>query len=95
MFKSMPRGLPHAPVFTYKGRAIAEVKRSFATACKAVGIEDLNFPDLRHKAINNWRLQGHAYFRIMAASSHKTMDVFKRYNTVSKEELRALAGEIP
>ena len=43
-------------------------------------------------AVNNWRLQGQDYFRIMAASGHKTMHVFKRYNTVSKEELKALNG---
>jgi len=30
----------------------------------------------------------------MAVSGHKTMNVFKRYNTVSKDELRALVGEI-
>jgi hypothetical protein len=29
----------------------------------------------------------------MAVSGHKTMNVFKRYNTVSKEELRALVEE--
>jgi hypothetical protein len=29
----------------------------------------------------------------MAASGHKTMAVFKKYNTVSKEELKALVGE--
>jgi hypothetical protein len=29
----------------------------------------------------------------MAASGHKTMGVFKRYNTVSKEELKALVAE--
>jgi hypothetical protein len=49
--------------------------------------------DLRHTAIINWRPQGHDYFRIMAVSGHKTMTVFKRYNTVSKEELKALVGE--
>jgi len=48
---------------------------------------------MRHTAINNWRLQGHDYFRIMAASGHQTMNVFTRYHTVKKEELKALAGE--
>jgi len=94
MFKSMPRGLPMTPVLTYQGHSMAEMKRSFTTACKRAGIEDFTFHDLRHTAINNWRLQGHDYFRIMAASGHKTMNVFKRYNTVNKEELRALVGEI-
>jgi hypothetical protein len=28
----------------------------------------------------------------MAATGHKTMSVFKKYNTVSREELKALAG---
>ena len=94
MFKAMPRGLPMTPVLTYQGHSMAEMKRSFTTACKRAGIEDFTFHDLRHTAINNWRLQGHDYFRIMAASGHKTMNVFKRYNTVNKEELRALVGEI-
>ena len=93
MFKAMPRGLPMTPVFTYQGHSMAEMKRSFATACKRAGIENFTFHDLRHTAINNWRLQGHDFFRIMAASGHKTMNVFKRYNTVSKEELKALAGQ--
>ncbi len=94
MFKAMPRGLPMTPVFIYQGHSLAEIKRSFATACKRAGVEDFTFHDLRHTAINNWRLQGHDYFRIMAASGHKTLNVFKRYNTVNKEELRALVGEI-
>jgi hypothetical protein len=29
----------------------------------------------------------------MAVSGHRTMDAFKRYNSVSKEELKALVGE--
>jgi integrase len=93
MFKAMPRGLPAVKVFTYAGRQIGALKRGFATACKRAGIEDFTFHDLRHTAINNWRLQGHDYFRIMAATGHKTMSVFKRYNTVSREELKTLARE--
>jgi integrase len=93
MFKNMPRGLPGVKVFTYVGRSIGSIKKGFIAACKKAGIEDFTFHDLRHTAINNWRLQGHDYFRIMAATGHKTMSVFKRYNSVSREELKALAGE--
>lgn len=42
---------------------------------------------LRHCAINNMRLVGNDYFRIMAASGHKTTAVFKRYNLVTEKEL--------
>jgi integrase len=92
IFKAMPRGLPGVKVFTYAGKSISSIKRGFTTACKKAGIENFTFHDLRHTAINNWRLQGHDYFRIMAATGHKTMSVFKRYNTVSRDELKALAG---
>lgn len=92
-FKALPRGLPAIKVFTYKGRPLRSIRGSFTTACQAAGIEGFSFHDFRHTAINNWRLQGHDYFRIMAASGHKTMAVFKRYSTVSKAELKALVGE--
>ena len=92
MFKAMPRGLPNTPVFVYQGRSVGEIRKAFAAAVKRAGIEDFTFHDLRHTAINNWRLAGHDYFRIMAASGHKTMSVFKRYNSVSREELKALVG---
>ena len=93
MFKAMPRGLPSVAVFTYKGRGVAEMKRSFNTAVKRAGLENFCFHDLRHTAINNWRLEGHDYFRIMAATGHKTLEVFKRYNTVSRAELKALVSK--
>jgi integrase len=89
-FKALPRGLPGVKVFTYKGSSVACIKKSFTTACRKAGIEDFTFHDLRHTAITNWRLQGHDYFRIMAATGHKTMSTFKRYNTVSQEELKSL-----
>ena len=54
--------------------------------------DNFRFHDLRHTCINNWRLQGHDFFRIMAASGHKTMEVFKRYNTVTEAELMKLVS---
>ena len=92
MLRAMPRGLPHAPVFTYLGKPVAEMCRSFKTACSNAGLTDFVFHDLRHTCINNWRLQGHDFIRIMKASGHKSMAMFKRYTTVSREELRALVS---
>jgi hypothetical protein len=54
-----------------------------------IGPEDFVGDDLRPTAINNWRLQGHDYFRIIAASGHKTMNIFKRYNQGRKNDLQA------
>jgi integrase len=94
MLQAMPRGLPGVRVFSCKGKAFgSSFQKVCETARKPAGVEDFTSRDLRHTAINNWRLQGHDFFRIMAASGHKTMNVFKRYNTVSKEELWVLVGE--
>jgi integrase len=63
--------------------------------CERAKIEDFTFHDFRHTCINNWRREGHDYFKIMAASGHKTMSVFKRYNMVDEEELKTLVKFAP
>jgi integrase len=93
MFTAMPRGLPGVLVFLRDGKPITSIREAFQTARLKARLEGFNFHDLRHTFINNRRLEGHDYFRIMAATGHKTMSVFKRYNTVSKDELKALVGE--
>lgn len=93
MLQAMSRGLPEVRVFTYDGRSVSSIKRAFAMACRKADIENFTFHDLRHTAVNNWRLQGHDYFRIMKATGHKTLSVFRGYNTVTQDELKALVGE--
>ena len=93
MLQGMPRGLPNVPVFTFQGLAISYIKVGFTKACKRAGIEDFTFHDFRHTYITNKCIEGRHYFRIMAATGHKTMAVFKRYNTVSRDELQRLAGK--
>lgn len=88
ILESLPHGLHTDHVFLNGGTPIKEFKNSYASACKAAGLQDLTFHDLRHCAINNLRLAGNDFFRIMAMSGHKTMSVFKRYNLVTEEELR-------
>lgn len=59
---------------------------------RKAGIEGFVFHDFRHTCINNWRRDGHDYFKIMAASGHRTMSVFRRYNMVDEPELKTLVG---
>ena len=51
---------------------------------------DFTFHDLRHCALNNLRLAGNDYFKIMALSGHRTTACFKRYNLVTEAELAAI-----
>jgi integrase len=50
MIKAMPRGLPGVKVFTYRGKSVSCIKKSFVKACKRAGIESFCFHDLRHTA---------------------------------------------
>jgi len=81
-------------VFHRNGKPVSpeHIRWAHKKACKEAAIEDFNFHDFRHTAINNWRKKGHDYFKIMAASGHKTISVFKRYNMVDEEELKTLVG---
>jgi integrase len=91
MLESLPRHQSNR-VFTYNGTPLNSLRNSFKTALKKAQIEGFIFHDFRHTRINNWRLEGHDYFRIMAASGHKTMSTFKRYNKVTKEEVKLLVS---
>jgi integrase len=92
MFRAMPRGLPEVPGFLQEGKPITSVREAFAAARRGAGIEGFKCHDLRHTFVNNRQLEGHDYFRIMAAASHKTVTVFKRYHTVGQDALQVLVG---
>jgi integrase len=88
--ESLPRGLHTDRLFLLDGKAFEEFKKSFRTACNHAGLTDFVFHDLRHCALNNLRLAGNDYFKVMAVSGHKTMSCFKRYNLVTEQELAAI-----
>jgi integrase len=64
------------------------ITHAFARACKRAGVKNATFHDLRHTFVTNARRAGVDYFRIMAITGHRTMSVFKRYNTVDEADLR-------
>jgi integrase len=79
-------------VFHRDGKPITahDVRVAHEAACKEAGIPGFVFHDFRHTCINNWRKEGHDYFKIMAVSGHKTIAVFKRYNMIDEAELKTL-----
>jgi integrase len=92
MLRDMPSTI-HGKVFTLNGKPIGEIKTSFVNACRNAKIEKFTFHDLRYTRINNPRLGNHDFFRITAASGHKTMEVFRRHNTVTEEEVKKLVSK--
>jgi integrase len=89
-FKVRPLNCDH--VFHRNGKPLGSnnLRWVHEVVCEKAEIEDFTFHDFRHTCINRWRREGHDYFKIMAASGHKTMSVFKRYNMVCEEELKTL-----
>src|SRR6266545_715344 len=81
-------------VFTYAGKRILSVRRAFEVACRKAGIDNVVFHDLRHTFVTNMRRAGVDYFRIMAITGHRTMEVFKRYHTIDQDDLRQAVSQL-
>ena len=75
-------------VFTYKGRPIKSIKKSFDSALKKAGINDFHFHDLRHTYVTNLRKAGVDPTVIMKLTGHKTLSMFTRYNTVDQVDAK-------
>jgi integrase len=70
------------------------VTHAFERACKKAGVTHATFHDLRHTFVINARRAGIDYFRIMAITGHKTMAVFKRYNTIDQRDLQGAIRQL-
>jgi integrase len=64
--------MPAARFSNHTGKSLASIWKVFGAARRRAEIEGFTSHDLRHTAIQNWRLQGRDYFRIMAATGVKT-----------------------
>jgi integrase len=77
----------HPSGFVFGG--IKEVKRSFNTACRLTGIEDLHKHDLRHAFVTRSILAGIPPAVVLKASGHSS-DEWKRYLNVTPDMLHDL-----
>jgi integrase len=85
------RYLNEPRVFLVKGKSVASIKTAFNAACRRAKIEGFKFHDFRHTAVTNMRRAGIDHLTIMKITGHKTLDVFKRYNSFLFDDLKEAA----
>ena len=88
------RRLSNNHVFTYKGRPLQRITRSFRTALRDAGITDFRFHDLRHCASTNLRRAGVDTATAMKIVGHKSEKMWKRYNSIEEKDLTDAAVKV-
>jgi integrase len=81
-------------VFTYGGKPSGSIRRAFETACHRARIAGVAFHDFRHTFVTNMRRAVVDYFRIMAITGYRTMEVFKRYHSIDQDDLRQAVSQL-
>ena len=89
-----PQGAQLPNVFMRRGKPIKSVREIFNRVRREVGLTDLVFHDMRHTATTNLRRAGVDALTAMKITGHKTMAVFKRYNTIDEDDLTAAQRQL-
>ncbi len=81
------------PVFTFHGKPIKSIKRSFGTACQKAGIEDFRFHDLRHTFASRLVQAGVPLYEVMNLTGHKSLEMVQRYAHLAPDfQARAISA---
>jgi integrase len=89
-FHTKPNGVTAISeyVFHREGQIITEFRKSWATACKAAGVPEKLFHDLRRTAVWNMIRAGVPQSVAMSINGHRTTSMFLRYNITSGDDSR-------
>lgn len=77
-----------------QGRRIASVKRSFATACRAAGIEDFRIHDLRHTCAAWLVSAGVPLPEVRDLLGHASITMTERYAHLAPDNVRRAVSQI-
>lgn len=81
-------------VFHWKGKPLGSHLKGWDRACAAAKLNDLHFHDLRRSAVRNMERAGIPRHVAMAISGHRTESVYRRYDIVVQEDLKAAAKRL-
>jgi integrase len=76
-------------VFHNYGEPIRDFRGAWTSACKAAGVPDLKFHDLRRTAVRNMRRAGVPQVVRMRITGHRTDSMERRYNIVDTDDIKA------
>lgn len=82
-------------VFVYRGQPVNDIRKGLRDACTTAGIkygrnakDGFVFHDLRHTFNTNMRKAGVAESVIMAITGHSTREMFDRYNSIDRDDIK-------
>lgn len=75
-----------AGTYVFEARA-ASVSAAFTRACQALGIENLHFHDLRHRATSEFFRMGLDIPRVALLTGHKTWAMLRRYTDIKPADV--------
>ena len=78
----------------HEGQQVFDFEKSWKTACKAAGLPEALYHDLRRTALTNMIEAGFSEKEAMTVSGHKTRHVFDRYHIVSSRRMRELGQKM-
>lgn len=90
----IPYLFPHLLKGRLQGERIRDFLKSWASACKAVGLSGMLRHDLRRTAARNLIRSGVPEVVSMRITGHRTRSVFDRYNIVSPADLQDAARKM-
>ena len=68
------------------------VSQYFLRACRAAGVEDLHFHDMRHEGTSRLFEKGLSIMEVASITGHKTMSMLKRYTHLCPDALADKLG---
>ena len=81
-------------VFHREGEPILDFRKAWETACKAAGVPDRLFHDLRRTAVRNLERAGVARSVATRITGHKTEAVYRRYAITSEADLAEAGAKL-